>query len=139
MGVCLRSEEEPQVRVRGKVTSEWPQGRITQVQRSRSPQRGGKTCTKAGAPVTHPCLGSQLRARSPAPSRLPLSLAELTLGEGSLLQVKRVQFSSTLESSKSPPSSPAEGGPALSLSCPHPGFVLMSWTIRDGGVIRSKV
>lgn len=139
MGVCLRSEEEPQVRVRGKVTSEWPQGRITQVQRSRSPQRGGKTCTKAGAPVTHPCLGSQLRARSPAPSRLPLSLAELTLGEGSLLQVKRVQFSSTLESSKSPPSSPAEGGPALSLSCPHPGFVLMSRTIRDGGVIRSKV
>lgn len=82
MGVCLRSEEEPQVRVRGKVTSEWPQGRMTQAQRSRSPQRGGKTCTKAGAPVTHPCLGSQLRARSPAPSRLPLSLAELTLGEG---------------------------------------------------------
>lgn len=136
MVVCLRTEEEPQVRVRGKVTSEWPQGRMTQTQRSCSPQRGGKMCTKAGAPVTHPCLGSQLRACSPAPSRLPLSLAELTLGEGSLLQVERVQFSSTPESSKSPPSPPAEGGPALSLSCPHPGFVLMSRTIRDGGVIR---
>ena len=78
MGVCLRSEVEPQVRVRGKVTSEWPQGRMTQAQRGR-PQRsrrpqGGKICTEAGAPVPQPCLGVSAQSWLPDPITSALAL-----------------------------------------------------------------
>lgn len=60
------------MRVRGKVTSEWPQGRKTQAQRgrpqrSRSPQGGGEMCTEAGAPAPQPCLGVSAQSSLPGP------------------------------------------------------------------------